>query len=959
MMYRLPPIEGEWIDRARPLAFEFEGRGFTGFAGDTISAALAAAGEMMLARSFKYHRPRGIHSFANHDANNLFEVDGVPNVRGDVTPLAAGARVTAVNTRGGLAQDRTRFIEWLAPFLPVGFYYKAFFGTGLSGAARFPAWERRIRRLSGLGRIDSRARRGRTPKRYAFCDVLVVGAGPAGLAAALAAADAGARVLLIDENARAGGSGRWSGAPAAELAALVERVAGHQNLETLLSTFAAGYYADHWLALIEPGRMSKVRAGAVVFATGVIEQPAVFRNNDLPGVLTGSAAQRLLHRHAIAPGRRVVVLTANREGYELARDLAAHQVNVAAVLDLRGGAGADAAGLHGVRCIAGVEPETALGTGAVRALRFRHAAADGGMRAETIDCDAVLMSVGFAPAGQLLAQAGAGFEYDAALGQHVPVKLPGGVFAAGRVAGGYEFAARCASGREAGLAAAAQARGAALTPPVAIRVPPAPRSGAEQAVRPVSHPHPVFAHARGRDFVDLDEDLQVHDLLDAAQEGFDSTELLKRYSTLGMGPSQGKHSNVNGARILLRARGATLADTALTTQRPFYHPVPLAHLAGAGFHATRRTGAHPEHDRLEAQWMTVGGWQRVEYYRRAGFERAACIAAEVRAVREHAGLIDVSTLGKIEIHGPDAGAFLDRVYTGIFSDLRVGMTRYGVLLDESGIVRDDGVIARLGPQSYYFTTTTGGAANVYRELLLWNARWRMDCVFVNSTGQRAALNLAGPASRALLQPFTDIDLSEAAFPFLGAREGLVAGIRARVLRVGFVAALGYEIHVPNGAARKLWSHLRTAVETGGAVFGVEAQRLLRLEKGHAIVAQDTDNLTNPFEAGLGWAVRMGKPFFVGQRSLRIHQRRGARQQLVGIELEPDAPTVHEANLIVHDGDIAGRVTSIGRSPTLGRVIGLAMAAPPLAAPGTALTIRASDGALVRARVVKTPFVGAA
>ncbi len=947
MMYRLPPVPGEWIDRERRVDFEFEGRPYSGFAGDTISSALAAAGEMTLGRSFKYHRPRGIFSFANHDANNLFQVDGVPNVRGDVVPLAPGANVTAVNTFGGLASDRGRFLEWLAPFLPVGFYYKAFHGRS------FPVWERRIRAISGLGVAGADLPRQKTPKRYAFCDVLVIGAGPSGLAAALSAADSGARVMLVDENARAGGSAAWSGALQGEVTALTSRVAQNPRIETLLSTYAAGCYADRWVALIEPQRMTKVRAGAIVFATGVIEQPTIFRHNDLPGVMLGSAAQRLLHRYAIAPGRRVAILTANHEGYDLARALRAHDVGVAALLDLRAGSVGDAREFAGCRCESRVIPEEAIAgrDGAVRALRYRHVPADSSApRTEKIDCDAVLSSVGFSPAIQLLMQAGAASAYDTALQQHLPTVLPPGVFATGRLNGVYEFAARKQDGRDVGAAAAQFAR-------AGVR---AEHRVNREHTRQVSHPYPVFTHPRARDFVDLDEDIQVKDLLHSGQEGFDSPELMKRFSTLGMGPSQGKHSNLNGARVLARARGHSIAETPLTTQRPFFHPVPLKHLAGAGFHLTRRSAVHAQHAALGASWMTIGGWRRPEYYARPGIARADCIADEARAVRGGTGLIDVSTLGKIEVHGPDAGRFLDRVYTGSFSDLRIGATRYGLLLDESGIVRDDGVVARLGESSYYFTTTTGGAAGVYRELLLWNTRWRMDCAFVNATGHRAAFNLAGPASRELLQTLADIDVSEAAFPFLGARSGKVAGICARILRVGFVSTLGFEIHVPFSGAARLWDALVQAGERFGIrAFGVEAQRLLRLEKGHAIVGQDTDNLTNPFEANLGWAVRMGKPFFVGQRSLRILEKRGARQSLVGFELPADHAPVLEANLLIHGGEIAGRVTSIARSPTLGRTIGLAMAAPHLAVLGSEIRIRSTDGRMVPARVVRTPFVEAA
>jgi sarcosine oxidase, subunit alpha len=934
MMYRLPAMTGEWLDRGQALAFDFEGRRHAGFAGDTISSALAAAGVMTLGRSFKYHRRRGIFSFANHDANNLFEVDGVPNVRGDVTPLVSGSQVWAVNTRGGVESDRNRFIEWLAPFLPVGFYYKAFHGRG------FARWERRIRAISGLGSIRADAPRQRTPKRYAFCDVLVVGGGISGMTAALSAADAGARVMLVDENARLGGSARWSGVAASELAALLARVQASANIEVLPSTTAAGYYADHWLALVDHERMTKVRAGAVVFATGVLEQPAVFRNNDIPGVLLGSAAQRLLHRHAIAPGRQVAILTANREGYELARELRAQSVNVVAVLDLRAGAGGDSHGMGDLRVVTAVTPVTARAgsDGSLRAFEFEAAEAR-----ETLACDALLMSVGFAPASQLPSQAGVAWQFDAALQVQLPAKLPPGVFTAGRVNGVYDLAARRQDGREAGAEAAAHALGAHQ----------GPRVSRAAGTRQVSHPYPVFAHPAAKDFVDLDEDIQVKDLLNSVQEGFDSTELLKRYSTLGMGPSQGKHSNVQGARILIRAREGTLADTALTTQRPFYHPVPLKHLAGRGFHVHRHSAVHERHRASDAHWMTVGGWQRPAFYQG--------VDDEVGAVRESVGLIDVSTLGKIEIFGPDAGAFLDRVYAGGYSGMRAGTTRYGLMLDEGGIVRDDGVVVRLADHHYYFTTTTSGAANVYRELLLWNTRWRMDCTFVNGTGHRAAFNLAGPASREVLQSLTDLDLSESAFPHLGARVGSVAGVPARVVRAGFVSSLGFEIHVPFRAGFKVWDALMKAGQTRDIrPFGVEAQRVLRLEKGHAIVAQDTDALTNPFEAGLGWAVRMNKPFFIGQRSLRIHESRGRRQQLVGFMLEHESDArLQEANLLIHEGGIAGRITSLAYSPMLKRTIGFAMVAPALAEPGTALAIRASDGPMCAAQVVRTPFVAAA
>lgn len=944
-MYRLGPLPREWIDRSRRIGFMFEGAPCEALAGDSISSALAAAGVMVLGRSFKYHRARGIFSAANHDVNALFQVDGVPNVRGDVTPVRAGSRIHAVNTLGGLARDRARVLDRLSRFLPVGFYYKAFYNKRL-----FPRWERMIRRMSGLGAVPLDAPRLVTPKRYAFCDVLVVGGGPSGLGAALAAAQAGARVLLVDENADLGGSARWTRQPTASIDPLIREVESHARIEVLRSTFAAGYYTDHFVALIEPERMTKVRARAVVFATGVVEQPAVFRNNDVPGVMLGSAAQRLLHRYALAPGRRIVILGANREAYDLCLDLLEHEVQVAELVDLREQGEPEAAmevEHGGVRVLRGYAPVEALAdrAGCMRALRIAPLAAGGAAAASELACDALLMSVGFAPACQLLAQAGATIEFSESLQQHVPAAMPSGVFAAGRVNGVFDET-RQADGRPAGLAAARHAGYEG-----------ADSAGApSRTTRTPSHAYPIFEHPRAKNFVDLDEDVQVKDLHDAAQEGFDSLELLKRFSTIGMGPSQGKHSNVNAARILARLRGQRVADAGLTTMRPMFHPVPMKHLAGRGFQAERSTPNHEQHEALGAMWMPAGNWLRPEYYRRAGESRAESIAAEVRAVRTTLGLIDVGTLGKIEIFGPDAGAMLDRAYAGRYSDLRIGMTRYGLMLDEAGTVVDDGVIARLGEQRYYFTTTTGGSATIFRELLRWNALWALDCTLVNLTGHLGAFNLAGPNSRDALQPLTDVDLADGAFPYLGAREGRVCGVPARLMRVGFVGELGYEIHVPAGSAARVWGALLAAGQGFGIrPFGVEAQRVLRLEKGHIIVGQDTDALTNPFEARAGWAVKMQKPFFIGQRSLRVLEARGPRQLLIGFEVPGASPRLKESHLVIEGREIAGHITSVAHSVTLARTVGLAMVAPDVARAGSGLSIRTDDGSLVRAAIVPIPF----
>jgi sarcosine oxidase, subunit alpha len=941
MMYRLESPAGEWIDRSAPLRFTFEGREYQGYSGDTISSALAAAGVPFMARSFKYHRPRGILSFADHDSNTLFQVDGMPNVRGDVTWLRDGMRVTAINTFGGLRHDQARVLDRFAPLLPVGFYYKAFHSKRL-----FPRWERMFRALTGLGRVTLDAAREATPKRYGFCDVLVIGGGPSGLAAALAAAQAGAQVALADESPRLTGNG----APPTLLRAVQES----PRITLFPATVAAGYYADHWVALAEAGRMTKMRARAVVFATGVIEQPAVFRNNDLPGVMLASGAARLLARHGVAAGRRPVIVAANLEAYQACLELHARGITPAAIVDLRAAPENDAAvsacRALGVNLLQSSAPFEAIrgADGRVAGLTVAPLEPSGQLDARSprhLECDAILMSVGWAAAAQLLLQAGGTTRFSEELQQFVPSVLPAGIFAAGRLNGVYDTESRTADGRRAGSQAAAHAGFGAPNGEAVAR-----------SLRCPSHRFPIIDHPRAKNFVDFDEDLQVKDLENAAQEGFDSSELLKRYSTVGMGPSQGKHSNMNALRILARYRGVGVEALGLTTARPMYHPVPMKLLAGRSFYPERRTPIDAQHAALGAVWMPAGNWRRPEYYQVSGESRSQSIEAEVHAVRNAVGLIDVGTLGKIEVHGPDAGQFLDRAYAGRYSDLKVGMTRYGLMLDESGVIIDDGVIARMEENLFYFTTTTGGSATVFRELQRWNALWGLDCALVNVTGHRAAFNFAGPSSREILQSLTDVDLRDEAFPYLAVREGSVAGSAARLLRVGFVGELGYEIHAAAGRGAEVWQALYAAgLRKGLRPFGVEAQRVLRLEKGHLIVGQDTDGLTDPYEANAQWAVAMKKPFFIGQRSLRILQARGPRQKLMGIELAAGAPLPKECHLVIENGAIAGRVTSVTHSRALNKSIGLAMLSPDLAQVGRDIRIRGEDGEMLAAKVAPAPF----
>ena len=984
MSERLPPQPGEWIDRARPLEFRFEGQPLRGCAGDVIASALLANGVSVLGRSFKYHRPRGVVSLAGHDANAMF-TDGVrTNLRGAGTPLEAGMELRAVNTVGGVRRDRLRWLERLARFMPVGFYYKAFHRPRWL----FPWFERAARRLAGLGRINRALAPAAAAGAYAWCDVLVVGGGPAGLEAALAAGRAGARVLLVEEQARLGGSLGWQyGAGEDARAALDElcrELAALDNVEIRCGTTAGGHYADHWVALFDAQRMTRVRARAVVYATGAIEQPAVFGNNDLPGVLLGSACQQLVRWYAVRPGRRAVVLAANRDAYRVALDLQAAGSEVALIADLRPdgepsplGVEAQAAGIPVLAACTVYEAQAEPRTGCVQSAlvaRLGGAAAPGsaaagrevdlGWRAR-IACDTIVLSVGWTPNAVLASQAGVRFRYDEERAQLLPDAVPEGVFLAGRVRGVYQLAAQREDGRGAGQRAAAHVGAGGNEPDRTPMGGPAGRQSEPEVQGPEtpdgaprSDPYPIFEHPGHKNFVDLDEDLHLADLANAHQEGFDSVELLKRYSTVGMGPSQGKLANLNAARVVAQLNGHSLAQTGTTTARPFYQPVPLGHLAGLRHHPMRRTPLHDWHEQAGAVFVHAGDWYRPEYYPRPGADRGTCIVQEARQVREGLGMIDVSTLGKLLVNGPDAAELLERIYTGRFKKLAVGRCRYGVALDESGIVIEDGVIARLAADRFYVSATSSGVAAFYREMTRWATIWGLDVTLSDATGQYAALNLAGPHSREVLQPLADLDLDAEAFPYLAVAEGTVCGVAALVLRVGFVGELGFEVHVPAWHGEHVWRTLFAAgADRQVRPFGLEAQRLLRLEKGHLIVSHDTDALTHPSEVGLHWAIGKGKRFFVGQRSLPIHAARPASRTLVGVRW-PDGyegPLPEECNLIIHEGRIAGRITSIAPVSTQGYPLGMAFVEPAQAAAGTRVQVRLDDGTTSTAEVAELPF----
>ena len=955
---RLPRQAGEWIERNQRVYFTFEGKTYGGFVGDTVSSAIAASGNKVMGRSFKYHRSRGILSLSNHDINTMMQDENDPTIRADVVSAKEGMELRSVNTFGGLESDRGRFLNLFARFLPAGFYYKTFH----TPKWLFPMWEKVFRTLTGLGVVNVDSPRIRTPKRYDFTDVLVIGAGPSGLSAAIAAAKEGAKVVLVDENARPGGTLTYDHGGLDEnlelLGRLLDEIKRNPGIQIRPRTVATGYYADNWVPLVDEVRMTKMRAKTVIVASGAFEQPCVFRNNDLPGVMLASAAQRLVKRYAVRPGRNHVIVTSNSAGYRAALDMASSGASIAAIVDLRPEGEPStwherAVGL-GIRILPGyciyeaIPQEDKLGVSAAIARKLSSTGETEESGSQTISCDTILMAVGYAPAANLLYQAGTKMRYTHETEQFVPEALPDNVFACGRVNGVYTVPAQLLDGDRAGLAAAEKAGCSVSRKASAVPA---------EAVSP-SHPYPVIAHPKGKNFVDFDEDLHLRDFYVSVQEAFDNIELMKRFTTVGMGPSQGKHSNMNAIRILARLTGKSIAEVGTTTARPFFHPVKLSHLAGRGFSPERFTPMHHRHAELGAVFMDAGNWKRPEYYRCEGMPRLETIRMEVRNVRTNVGMIDVGTLGKIEVFGPDSVRFIERMYTGLFAKQAVGSTRYALGLDESGVIIDDGVVGRLADEHFFVTTTTTGSAQVYREMNRWALLWGMDVGIVNATGYMAAMNLAGPKSRSILAPHCNIDISDESVPYLALRTCQIGEVPARIMRVGFVGELGYEIHVPSENGLYVWDLLMKEGEKHGIhPFGVEAQRVLRLEKGHIIVSQDTDGLTNPFDAACGWAVKMNKPFFIGQRSLKIAQNMERKQVLAGFSLSGGyvGELPKESHLVIEGGEIAGRITSITDSEALGRVIGLCFVRPDMNVIGRAIQFRLSDGSMVPAEIVATPF----
>ncbi|MCL6707287.1 sarcosine oxidase subunit alpha family protein [Pseudomonas sp. R2.Fl] len=939
--YRLS--SGGLVNRGRGLTFTFDGREMKGFEGDTLASALLANDQMLVGRSFKYHRPRGVVTAGSAEPNALVAIgEGArtePNTRATVAELYHGLVAASQNRWPSLKYDIGAVNGLLSPFLGAGFYYKTFM---------WPAsfWEKvyepLIRKAAGLGRAVMEADPDRYEKSWAHCDLLVIGAGPTGLMAALAAGRAGLRVILADESFRLGGSllnerVTVGGKPAADYAEdVAAELAALPNVTLMPRTTVFGWYDDNVFGAVEKvqkhvlkpspdlpvERLWRIVAKRAVLATGAEERPLVFGGNDRPGVMTAGAGRAYLNRYGVAVGQKVAIFSNGGSGYRAAADLAAAGVEVAAIIDSRA-ASVDAAP-EGVRVIRGAGVTKTRGRHRISGLLLERSGYD-----EALDCDALLMSGGYSPVIHLACQRGARPVWSETHNAFVAPDVGQGLLVAGGAAG-LSTISDClrdgAAKGHAAIEALGRMVGSIPTPEV--------EGEYDAAFAPIWY----VPGAKDKAFVDFQNDVHIKDLGLAQREGYRHVEHTKRYTTGGMATDQGKLGNVNMAGIIAGMRGVSPAEIGTSTFRPFYTPVSFGTMAGTsrGEHSrpVRQSPLHGWAKKNGAVFVEAGLWYRSSWFPRAGEKTwRESVDREVLNVRANAGLCDVSTLGKIEVFGPDAAEFLNRLYSNAFLKLPVGRARYGLMLREDGMVYDDGTTSRLSENHFLVTTTTAYAAEVMAHMeFAAQALWpTLDVRFVSVSDQWAQMSVVGPKARLVLEKIVDDDISNEAFPFLAAREvGLKDGLRARLFRISFSGELAYELAVPAGYGDAVAEAIMEAGrEHNICAYGVEALNVMRIEKGH-VTHNEIDGRTTPDDLGLGRMFAGQKPDFIGKRlSSRFGLTAADRPQLVGLKpLERDREFKAGAHLLKEGASPSmandqGWVSSVCFSPVLGHHIGLA------------------------------------